>query len=375
MFGVYIHIPFCRKACTYCNFHFSTQLHSINPLITSISREIELTPLPELGIQTLYFGGGTPSLLNEAQLHSIFSALRNKTDVNSLKEVTLECNPEDINETNLNIWASLGVNRLSIGLQSLNDAELEAMNRAHSAQQSFAALELLENDGRFLISVDLIYGTPWKSNDQWKQELETILSKSFIQHVSAYALTVESKTLLNHQINKGILAPVNDDITISQFRILQEFIHDFSWEDYEISNYCRSGFRALHNSNYWKFKPYYGFGPSAHSFDGRQLRYMNVAQNSKYVSSLESGILPRTYENLDPSSLLNERIMTGLRTKEGVNIATLLQFHPLWLKENQSSIQNFVNGGFIFQEGAFLKLTLEGKLISDAIISDLMWVP
>lgn len=375
MFGVYIHIPFCRKACTYCNFHFSTQLHSINPLITSISREIELTPLPELGIQTLYFGGGTPSLLNEAQLHSIFSALRNKTDVNSLKEVTLECNPEDINETNLNIWASLGVNRLSIGLQSLNDAELEAMNRAHSAQQSFAALELLENDGRFLISVDLIYGTPWKSNDQWKQELETILSKSFIQHVSAYALTVESKTLLNHQINKGILAPVNDDITISQFRILQEFIHDFSWEDYEISNYCRSGFRALHNSNYWKFKPYYGFGPSAHSFDGRQLRYMNVAQNSKYVSSLESGILPRTYENLDPSSLLNERIMTGLRTKEGVNVATLLQFHPLWLKENQSSIQNFVKGGFIFQEGAFLKLTLEGKLISDAIISDLMWVP
>lgn len=331
--------------------------------------------MPELGIQTLYFGGGTPSLLNEAQLHSIFSALRNKTDVNSLKEVTLECNPEDINETNLNIWASLGVNRLSIGLQSLNDAELEAMNRVHSAQQSFAALELLENDGRFLISVDLIYGTPWKSNDQWKQELETILSKSFIQHVSAYALTVESKTLLNHQINKGILAPVNDDITISQFRILQEFIHDFSWEDYEISNYCRSGFFALHNSNYWKFKPYYGFGPSAHSFDGRQLRYMNVAQNSKYVSSLESGILPRTYENLDPSSLLNERIMTGLRTKEGVNIATLLQFHPLWLKENQSSIQNFVKGGFIFQEGAFLKLTLEGKLISDAIISDLMWVP
>ena len=372
MFGVYFHIPFCRKACSYCNFHFSTNLNGTGKMAEAISKEIGLTNLPEKGMKTLYFGGGTPSLLQKEELGLIFSSLRSKTEFSELEEVTLECNPEDINVHSLEYWKNLGITRLSIGLQSLNESELRAMNRAHNDAQSFECLDLLGQFGYFNISVDLIYGTPWKSNSQWEEELDFIIGHKAISHISAYALTVESKTQLNHQINKGEIPPIDDDRTVSQFNILQEKIHQNNWEAYEISNYCKPNHRAKHNSQYWKFRPYFGFGPAAHSFDGKTTRYLNIANNTLYIQSIQKEELPREYEELSLTDSLNERIMTGLRTCEGIRTVDLENFKPGWEKRNIRALNRYIKSGDLVQLKHGYQLTHSGKLISDRIISDLM---
>jgi oxygen-independent coproporphyrinogen III oxidase len=344
-------------------------------MVDCLSGEIERTALPEKGMKTVYFGGGTPSLLEPKQLEQLWLKLRNKTDVSDVAEITLECNPEDIQEDALRHWKSLGINRLSIGLQSLNQTELLAMNRAHTADQSFACLELLSQFPEFDVSVDLIYGTPWKIEGQWQQELDLLLSNPAIQHLSAYALTTEPKTLLNHHIQKGLVVPATDTLVITQFEQLQMAMDQWGWESYEISNYCRPGKQALHNSNYWNFVPYFGIGPSAHSYDGRKTRYVNRAQNAGYMENIEAGILPRDYEFLDSSGLLNERLMTGLRTKKGVNITQLLNFYSLWYEENQKQIERFQQDQLLVLDGLNMSLTQKGKLVSDYIISELMYVP
>ncbi len=340
----------------------------------AISGEIERTPLPQKGMQTVYFGGGTPSLLSENEITSIFQALKNQTSFSDVKEITLECNPEDIHIGQLEMWKSLGITRLSLGLQSLNEAELQAMNRAHSAKQSLESLALIRQFGGFEVSVDLIYGTPWKNHSEWKQELQMLLTQESVHHLSAYALTVEAKTPLKHQIDTGKIADLNDSHMIAQFEILQEHIQFHNWEAYEISNYCRPGHRAIHNSNYWKFIPYFGFGPAAHSYDGNKLRYVNKANNALYIQEIAQGTFPRTEEILSDSDCLNERLMTGLRTQEGVRISDLTAFHPIWEQENSLSIHRFAQQGLLIQNTDKLQLTKSGKLISDSIISDLMWV-
>jgi oxygen-independent coproporphyrinogen-3 oxidase len=374
MFGVYIHIPFCRKACTYCNFHFSTNLRNTDEMIRAISGEIELTALPPQGIKTLYFGGGTPSLLAPSVLKILFEALKEKTDFSGITEITLECNPEDISIESLKNWKDLGVSRLSLGLQSLNNAELQAMNRAHTAEQSLKSLALIGEFGGFEVSVDLIYGTPWKTDQEWQQELEFILNLDHVQHLSAYALSIESKTQLAFQIKAGTVLAGKDERMITQFEILQHEIHQRGWEAYEISNYCRQQHRAVHNSHYWTFVPYYGFGPSAHSFDGHQQRYYNHANNARYLSEINAGQLPRIEERLSDADCLNERLMTGLRTIDGVEIAHLHRFHGEWERENRQQILHFIEQGLIYKVGDALQLSATGKLISDRIISDLMWV-
>jgi oxygen-independent coproporphyrinogen-3 oxidase len=372
MFGVYLHIPFCRKACTYCNFHFSTNLKGTEEMAKAISGEIDLTAMPPTGMNTLYFGGGTPSLLKPSELELIFAHLRAKTDFSKVQEITLECNPEDISYESLELWHKLGITRLSLGLQSLDDTELKAMNRAHSAALSMWVLEMILNTGVFDVSVDLIYATPWKSNFQWERELDLLLEHPAVGHLSAYALTIEPKTQLNHQIKKGFIQEAPDELMVSQFQMLQEKIKANFWEAYEISNYARPGKRAQHNSQYWKFIPYFGIGPAAHSFDGNKTRYMNVANNALYIQSIQEGILPRTYETLSDIDSLNERLMTGLRTIEGVNVQELHRLYPNWKSLAKNEIESYMLKGHLIEHATGYSLSESGKLISDQIISDLM---
>jgi len=338
----------------------------------AISEEINLTTFPNSGLNTLYFGGGTPSLLELIDLEKIIGSLKNKTDFFQIKEITLECNPEDVNEESLKNWHKLGISRLSIGLQSLQDNELKAMNRCHSASDSWACLEAIKKYGHFEVSVDLIYGTPWKSNIEWEQELDKIIGHPAVKHLSAYALTIEQKTKLYHQIQKGDVKAAPDEKMVEQFYILQNKIKHFQWDAYEISNYCAPNHRAEHNSQYWKYSPYFGVGPAAHSYDGHNKRYVNIANNAKYIKALSQKELPRTYEYLSEIDQLNERLMTGLRTKEGIKTHQLLLLKASWETENHRLIQQYLNQGFLIQTHEGFALSENGKLISDQIISNLM---
>ena len=340
-------------------------------MINAIASEVGLTHIPQKGCQSIYFGGGTPSLLLPSEWEMIMSAIKSKTDVSHLKEFTVECNPEDINAELIENLKHLGVNRISLGLQSLNELELKAMNRAHSKEQSISALALLNKEKSITLSVDLIYGTPWKSNKEWQGELDYIKDFSTIRHLSAYALTVEEKTVLAHQVNKNIIPPIDEDKAAVQFDLLQTHIEQIGWEAYEISNYCAEGFRAIHNSNYWNFLPYYGFGPSAHSFDGDTIRYWNEANNTKYISSIENRSFPREVEELTINDRLNEYIMVKLRTKEGIIWSDIERHRISWRKERKTLLDHYQSNGWINMDDDGFRLTNKGKLLGDQLSANL----
>lgn len=371
--GIYIHIPFCRKACNYCNFHFSTSLKVVDQMVHAIctelmQRKLELLNTP---IETIYFGGGTPSLLNQNHLLQIFETIESNFNLRDIKEITLEANPEDITTESLETWKKLNFDRLSIGVQSLNEAELTFMNRNHNAIQSKAAIELAINANFKNITIDYIYGSPWKTDEDWKSELNWALN-SGITHLSAYALTVEPKTQLANQINKNILPPPTDESMESQFNILQEYISKNGWEAYEISNYCKPEHRAVHNSNYWAGKPYLGVGPSAHSFDGQNSRRWNVSNNALYIKGIENGTVYWENEVLTFENKFNEYLMTKLRTKEGIDLNYIESINPNWKKNQSKNIINLSLKGNITVSNNALCLSNSGKLISDYIISLLM---
>lgn len=370
--GLYIHIPYCRKACTYCNFHFSTSFKNVDHLIHAMSLELaqRAHELTNQSVETIYFGGGTPSVLSETQLSAIIRAIQTNYNVNELLEFTLEANPEDINSENLEFWRKLGVNRLSIGLQSLNDLELQKMNRMHTANQSKLAVERALKSGFDKITIDLIYGTPWKSDQEFEAELEWALN-SGINHLSAYALTIEPKTLLSHLVNKEEITPSSDEKVESQFFILQNKIKEFGWDAYEISNYCKPNHQAIHNSNYWEGKDYLGIGPAAHSYNGNQRRW-NIANNALYISSIENAIPYFELEDLSAENQANEYIMTQLRTKKGIDISYILKSYPNWQLNNKIKMEELILNGYATMNSGNFKLTDSGKLISDYIISELM---
>lgn len=326
--------------------------------------------LANQSIETIYFGGGTPSVLTENQLSKLFHTIQLNYNVDSIQELTLEANPEDINLKSLSIWKNLGINRLSIGLQSLSNVELQKMNRAHTADDSKKAVELSLQGGFDKITVDLIYGTPWKSDSEWTVELDWALN-SGINHLSAYALTIEPKTLLFHLVNKKEIAPSSDEKVESQFFILQNKIQEFGWDAYEISNYCKPNHQAIHNSNYWTGKSYLGIGPAAHSYNGHQRRW-NVANNASYVDAIENKKSYFEIEDLSIKNQLNEYIMTQLRTKKGLDIQHLLKTEPNWLKNNKSKLDTLLQNKHIELNSTHCCLTNSGKLISDYIISELM---
>jgi oxygen-independent coproporphyrinogen-3 oxidase len=383
MAGIYIHIPFCRKACHYCNFHFSTSLHQKAPLVKAIEKEINLMPLPqgvavERRIETIYFGGGTPSLLEIEELEILLSATRQNFMVGADAEITLEANPDDINENKLTAWKELGINRLSIGIQSFVQSDLEWMNRAHTATQATKSIDLARQFGFHDFSIDLIYGTPTLTDEQWLLNLETAASLG-VNHLSCYALTVEEKTALNHFIQKGKLAPIDEAKQTRQFGMLMDWATKEGFEHYEISNFARPGHRSHHNSHYWSGAAYYGFGPAAHSFDGSVTRWWNMSNNPLYTEAINNHQPPFSFETLTPVERLNERIMTGLRTMEGFDPGYIIQAAAEKnINEKQQAhfyaqVNHFANEGLVMHLQDKILLTPKGIHFADGIASGLFF--
>ena len=373
MAGIYIHIPFCRQACSYCNFHFSVSLKNKEVLINALVKEIKIENnfIKDELIETIYFGGGTPSLLNKYELEIIFKALQKKYSINKDVEITLESNPDDVNETTLEIWKRNGINRLSVGLQSFNEEELKWMNRAHNASQSLKCLDDIHQAGFTNFSVDLIYGSPLQTNDDLKKNFD-IIAKRNVPHISCYALTVEPGTLLNKNINAKKTAAVDNDKQADQFSLLLKIMEKEGYEQYEISSFCKPGYRSKHNSSYWQGKPYFGFGPSAHSFNGFDKRRWNISNNSLYIQSLEKNIIPYEEEILTLVQRLHEYVMTALRTIEGINLNYVVQhFGEEYKRQLIKAAQKFIISGRLILQNENLQLTKEGKFFADGIASDL----
>ena len=372
MAGIYIHIPFCRQACLYCNFHFSTSLRLKNDLINALLKEITLCTVynNDKSVETIYFGGGTPSLLQAETLNSILDALHQKFYIVADAEITLEANPDDISAPQLAAWKSMGINRLSIGVQSFFEEDLKWMNRAHTAEQSFNSIMLAQQAGFNNLTIDLIYGSPGLSDEKWQQNVKRAVDFK-IPHLSCYALTVEPKTALHSLIAKNKMQDTDPEQQARQFMQLMSWLEDAGYEHYEISNFSIPGKRSRHNTSYWLGKPYYGFGPSAHSFNGADTRSWNIANNALYVQSLSENIIPAEKECLTKVQRLNEYIMTSLRTCEGIDLGYIQNiFGEQSVQRIRSSAQPYFNEKMIIENNA-LKLTQSGKLFADGIAADL----
>lgn len=378
MAGVYIHIPFCRQACHYCNFHFATSLRYKDELISAIVKEATLQKdyLEGETVETIYFGGGTPSLLPATEIQLILAEIKRLFPVGENPEITLEANPDDITEEKLEAWQRSGINRLSIGVQSFFEEDLRWMNRAHTSGQ---ALENVQLARRYFenITIDLIYGTPGLTNERWKENVNKALELQ-VPHLSCYALTVEPKTPLAKLIRRKEYADTNPDVQSEQFLLLMQWLDNAGFEHYEISNFARPGWRSRHNASYWAAdntrtgKNYLGLGPSAHSYNGKE-RQWNVSNNTTYIQVIGQGRVPYEKEILTAAQQLNEYIMTSLRTIEGLNLELLKSRFQLDGKEIIKKAQRFVNAGEIEKLGNALVLTRKGKLLADGIAAALFF--
>ncbi|MFY0630588.1 MAG: radical SAM family heme chaperone HemW [Flavobacteriaceae bacterium] len=371
MAGVYIHIPFCKQACNYCDFHFSTSLKKKDELVNCLIHEIELRKgeLKNEVVETIYFGGGTPSMLSQSEIDVVIDAVYQNHSVISNPEITLEANPDDLNEATIEELRESKVNRLSIGVQSFFEDDLKLMNRAHNAQEAKECLSLavqhFEN-----ISLDLIYGIPGLSNERWKENIRTALSFG-VPHISSYALTVEPKTALESQIKKGTVPPVNDEQAQEQFDMLVGELAFSGFIHYELSNFGKENFFSKNNSAYWQGKSYLGIGPSAHSFNGKQ-RGWNVRNNSKYITSIQKNELPIERETLSETDQYNEYIMTGLRTIWGVSLDRVERVYgKTYLEYLRRQSDQYIKQQLLYIDKGKLKTTQKGKFLSDGIASDL----
>ena len=371
MAGIYIHIPFCRKACHYCNFHFSVSLKQTSDMVSSICKEAELRRhYINEPITTIYFGGGTPSLLEIVDCRLIVEKLYSLFTVNKDAEITIETNPDDITQEKLLAWKSIGINRLSIGVQSFFEEDLQWMNRAHNATQALQSIQLAKQSGFDNITIDLIYGTPTLTDDKWKQNLETAFTLN-VPHLSCYALTVEPKTALEKMIAQHKIENVDSEKQASQFLLLADWATATGYEQYEISNFAKPGMRSKHNSAYWQGKKYLGLGPSAHSFNGNS-RQWNVANNSLYIQSIQKEVLPVEIETLTLIQQMNEYIMTSLRTTEGMDLEFITKrFGPKPVARIVQQAKKYLDDGKISTAGNRIQLTRTGKLFADGIASDL----
>lgn len=372
MQGLYIHIPFCKKACHYCDFHFSTSLKYKSDLLAALHTEIALQAnyLPKKTLNTIYFGGGTPSLLAQNEVDDILSTVSKHYTIAANAEITLEANPDDINTAMVKGLKQAGINRLSIGIQSFFEEDLLWMNRAHNAAQANACIDIALQSGIENITADLIYGYPLLTDEKWQANMEQMLDTG-INHLSAYSLTVEAKTALAHQIKKGNTPPPIPDQAARHFEMLMDAIAAKGWQHYEISNYCKADNFALHNTNYWKNEPYLGIGPSAHSYNGKE-RQWNVANNAQYITAMQNDTLPAEIEQLSPVDTFNEYIMTGLRTQWGINLQTITErWGENFSIQLEKEISVFIQNGTIKLQNSAYTLTREGKLLADYISSEL----
>ncbi|MFA9193126.1 radical SAM family heme chaperone HemW [Flavobacterium sp. FBOR7N2.3] len=381
MSGIYIHIPFCKQACNYCDFHFSTSMKKKDEMVLALIKEISLrknefelldSARSDNQIETIYFGGGTPSRLQIADLRLQIDTIYNNYKVIEKPEITLEANPDDLSEDYLIELSKIGINRLSIGIQSFFEDDLKLMNRAHNSAEAKKCLEIATKyfDN---ISLDLIYGVPGMSDQKWKQNIETALSFG-IPHISSYALTVEPKTALNKLIQTGKIAEPKDEVASAHFMILVKTLEANGFVHYELSNFGKPDYFSKNNSAYWLGKKYIGIGPSAHSYDGIS-RSWNVANNALYLKSIADNKLPNETEILSVTDRYNEYIMTGLRTIWGVSLDRIQnEFGQDYLDYLSKQAQKFLTDDLLFIENNILKPTKKGKFLTDGIASDLFYL-
>lgn len=371
MAGIYIHIPFCKQACHYCDFHFSTNLSNIDQMTEMICRELELRKdyLDGASIETVYFGGGTPSLLPIKNLYKILNVIT-KFFGGKWKEVTLESNPDDLKEENLKDWKSLGIDRLSLGIQSFDERILSFYNRAHTAKESKESIQKARTLGFEKFSIDLMYGFPNPDHTIWMRDLTEAIAQE-TGHISSYALTIEPKTTLEKWVRKGLFTVAEDEFVAQQFEYLQEQTEKAGYIQYEVASFGKPGQFALHNSNYWKGIPYLGIGPSAHSFDGQD-RGSNPSNNSRYLNLLKNDQIPFISEPLTQEERLNEYLLTGLRTIWGINLTQIMNTYNHDLRvEKKQILEKMNNNGWLIWGENTLSLSRSGKLLADSIVAAL----
>ena len=370
MSGIYIHIPFCKQACHYCDFHFSTSLKKRDAMVAAICKELLLRKY-ELSttINTIYFGGGTPSLLTQSEIDQIIETVYAHFNVSDTPEITLEANPDDLTEAALASLHTSKISRLSIGVQSFFEEDLKLMNRAHNADEALYCIEKAKQYFKN-ISIDLIYGIPGMTQARWVENIEKALALR-IPHLSCYALTVEPKTALENFIKKGIVPPVEDTVAQEHHSILLEKTEDAGYHNYEFSNFCIPGWESKNNTAYWQGNSYLGIGPSAHSYDG-DTRSWNISNNAKYLKDISADILPLEREILSKKDKYNEYVMTRLRTANGISLQEIeTLFGQSYLSYLKLHIQQHVHQHLLFEDDGCIKVTKKGKFLSDGIASDL----
>jgi oxygen-independent coproporphyrinogen III oxidase len=372
--GTYIHIPFCRKACIYCDFHFSTSLKRKNELVSVIAQEAVVRKgyLEKEPVNTIYLGGGTPSLLTEEELHLIISVIKNNYVVEAGAEITLEANPDDLTKEKLAELKRCGINRLSIGLQSFLPEELRWMNRTHTVEQNVSCIGNAQDAGFENITVDLIYGSKFQTEKTWELALKKIETLS-VQHLSCYNLTAEERTVLGVHVSRKKEEEVNEELSMLQFEMLMDWSRTSGFEQYEISNFSKDGFISRHNSAYWKGEKYVGLGPSAHSYD-LVSRQWNISNNNLYIKKVSAGENFFEREQLDEKTKLNEYLLTRLRTKWGISKEQLKTVFPQFVNEVVPAIYLLRNNGIIVENEHSFVLSREGFKVADRVASDLMLV-
>lgn len=376
MFGIYLHIPFCEKACNYCDFHFSTSFKVKNQLIDCINQELENRKHELLGdVKTIYFGGGTPSILAKNELVSVLNQIKKNYSIVDDVEITFECNPEDLSEKKLNELKESGVNRLSIGIQSFDNSVLKWMNRAHTADKAIACVDLAQKMGFKNISIDLIYGVPLFLNRNWKRDIEKAIQLN-VQHISSYNLTKEKHTSLHNDVSKGKYLMPNQEVCSDQYQQLIENLAKSGFNQYEVSNFSLKGFESKHNSSYWSSIAYLGIGPSAHSYDGENIRRWNVSNNKKYIEGLVDNVDYFEIETLAKFEMANEIILLGLRSDLGVSLKKIKSL----LNDNQYQVFNnqvdlFKKKNLIKQTKNKLLVDSKSRILADYIARELFILP
>ena len=373
---IYLHIPFCKQKCSYCNFHFSTSFSLKDEMLSAIKKEIQLrhNELENKTLKSLYFGGGTPSVLSVDEIKSLIDEIQKYFSFDENIEITLESNPDDLNKNFLKELSQTEINRLSIGTQSFYDEDLKLMNRAHNASEAESSIKRAQDFGLVNISIDLIYGSPTSNFEIWKDNLSKTIELQ-VPHVSSYALTVEPKTALEKWIENGKIRSPEETEQNQEFYYMKDFLKDNGFDHYEISNFGKPGFHSKHNSAYWKSEPYLGIGPSAHSYNGHLERSWNIANNPIYIKNLNQNILPKEKEILTEKDRFNEMIMIGLRTIWGVDLNRINQnFSSEVIDYLNQEIKSKIESGILEIENNYLKIPEKHWFLADGIASDLFIV-
>ena len=373
MAGIYIHVPFCKRKCGYCNFYSTTRLELKTSYLQTVKMELQQRRYYLNGeqVQTIYFGGGTPSLLEPAEIQSVIDTIKQLHSVAANPEITVEANPDDLTTAYIGQLAQTSVNRLSIGIQSFDDEMLVLMNRRHTAQQAIDAVKNCQQVGYGNISVDLIYGLPQMTADDWRRQLDNV-ARLNVQHLSAYHLSYEEGTAFGLKLKQHKLEEVSEDESLEQFEILTGWAKTAGFEHYEISNFAKPGFRSRHNSSYWDRTIYLGIGPAAHSYN-RATRSWNSANTAEYIKGIESGSCVSEEEQLSPSDIFNDYVITALRTSSGIDMDYLEREQPRQMVEYlKRQAESFVADGKLEYAGNHLKLTHSGIFVSDEIMEELI---